>query len=117
MQIQEALGNEVPDLARASCKVFLLVKVKDSQCCRTGYRVAAIGTAKRSGRWRIHDFSTSNHTADGHACAHRLGDDQQVGFNAIVVDCKHSTGTTETRLNLVGDEENVVLFTDRFERS
>ena len=97
--------------------MFFFIEVKDCQRCSAGYRVAAIGAAERTGRWRVHDFSTSNDATDWHASAHGLGNNHEVGFYSVVFDSEHSTGAAETRLNLVGDKKNVVLFADRFERS
>src|SRR5258708_26699575 len=69
LQLQEALGNDMSNLARTSRKIFFFIEVKDSQRCSAGYRVAPIRAAVRTGSRLAHDFSTSNAATDWHASA------------------------------------------------
>ncbi len=68
--------------------------------------------ADRSGVGVVHDRRATDHTRKRKAAGDRLGDDQQVGLDVEVLHREHAARPAESRLHLVGDEDDPVLVTE-----
>ncbi len=84
-----------------------------------GQRVAAEGAAVVAGGEYAQDFSRGDDRGDWHdASAEGFAEDEDVGMDAFVLAGECKSGSPETCLDLVGDEQDVVLgadFADLFE--
>ena len=115
MNFQEAVCDNLAYCAGTRSIVLFLEEIEHRQRGCTGYRVAAVGSAEGTRSWSIHDFCSSNYSADRHTCPHRLGHNQQVWFNALVFNREHSSGAAEAALNLVGNKQDAIALADLLE--
>ena len=112
LKFQEAVCDNLAYFAGTRSIVLFLEEIEHCQRGCTGYRVAAVGSTEGTRSWSIHDFCSSNYSADRHTCPHRLGHNQQVWFNALVFNREHSSGAAEATLNLVGNKQDAIALAD-----
>jgi ParB family chromosome partitioning protein len=60
----------------------------------------------------VHDLGPPDHTREREAAGQALGDGDQVRHHAAVLDREPRAGARETRLDLVGDQEDAALVAD-----
>jgi hypothetical protein len=74
-----------------------------------GQRVAAVGAAHPADVGGVHDVCAAGDGADRHARAERLGGDDDVGRQAVVLQREQPARAGETALHFVGDHHDAVL--------
>src|SRR6516162_2415739 len=78
-------------------------------CGSAGYRIAAEGRHVISGLKRPSDVIARSEGRKGKAVGNALRGDEDVRFNAVVLDGQHLTGAPESGLHFIADEENAVV--------
>src|SRR5207249_244222 len=109
----EAGPDARADLCRALGDAVALHHLDRRDGRGAGDGVAAGGRPERSRRHRVEQLGAAGDGADRKTVAKRLGGDQQVWRDAGVLYREHAAGAAHARLDLVGDEEDVVAPADR----
>ena len=84
------------------------------------HRAAAISAPNPSQVRRIHDFRPAGHRGDRHARSERLGHDDQIRHDVVVLDREQTAGATHAALHFIGNHDDAMLgaeFTDAPEES
>ena len=92
-----------------SLEKLLVHDLEDLQRRRAGDRISGKGAAQAARLGRVHDLGLSDDRGERKPSAQRLRDRHQVGLDAVVLAREEPAGAPETRLNLVGDENDSVL--------
>ena len=74
-----------------------------------GDRVAGVGAAEPADLRAVHDLGAAGDGGDRQPAAERLGHRHDVGLEVVVLGREHPPGPSESRLDLVDDEQDPVL--------
>mmetsp|Transcript_1005 Transcript_1005/g.2318 ORF Transcript_1005/g.2318 Transcript_1005/m.2318 type:complete len:403 (+) Transcript_1005:228-1436(+) len=102
------LVHEVfPHLSRPLRNVFFLHGFDGGQGCPSDHGVSSsVGSTMGSSLPLGHQFVRGAHRRNRHSVAQSLGHDQDIRPNPAVFNGKHLAGAPESRLDLVGDQED-----------
>src|SRR4051812_48354725 len=90
-------------------RALTLERIENRDRRRARERVAAECAAEAAGRNGVHDLGATRHAGEWQPAAEGLAGDEQVGFDAPVLDRPHRAGASAAGLHLVVDVEDPVL--------
>src|SRR5574337_1226604 len=108
----KALLEAVAEELGAFVEFLLCNHIKNGIARRNADRAASVSTAQSSGPWSVHDMCAARHSCDGKSSAEAFCHSRDVGDDTMMLHGEELSGTRETRLNLIGDEENTVSVGD-----
>ena len=108
----EAGPHRLADRGRPLDQAFVLDHVEHGERGRDRNRVADERAADTAGGGRVHDLRPAEHAGEREPHRDRLGDGDQVGLDAEVLDREEPAGPCEAALHLVADEDDAVLVAD-----
>ena len=88
--------------------VFFQEQPQRCKCRRAAYRMSSKSgyvPERRVGLPCTHPFRRCNHRSQRHSAAKRLGQGQDIRRHSVFLKCKHLACPSETRLNLVENEQ------------
>ena len=113
LPLQHPAPNGLADALGTVDEALVLEDVEDGERGRQRDRVADVGAADRAVAGRVHDLRLAEHARERQPGGDRLGDRDQVGLDAVVLDREHPAGAAEAGLHLVDDEDDPVPVADR----
>src|SRR4051812_25230487 len=93
-------------------QLMFLYVVDVGQRRRATHRISAERGQVISGLEAVCNFCARREAAEWKAVGNSLRRGQNIGLDAVVLDAKHSAGTTKSRLHFIGDEEDSVTIKD-----
>ena len=110
-----ALPCHVAQGKRTRHQPLALVDIQNRQGSGACHRVAAIRSSQPARLGCIHNFGASHHRGQWQPTCQRLGDEDQIRLQSIVLAGKHPAGAAKSRLYLIGNEKYAVLAADAAE--
>ena len=115
-QLAAAGLDDVADGVGAGAEVFVFDDVEHGVGGRAGDGIAGIGAAEAAGTGRVHDVGAAGDGGERQAAGETLGERDDVGLDARVLEREQLAGAGEAGLDLVGDEDDAVLVAERAQR-
>ena len=106
-------AQRLADRDGALAEALLVDHVEDGERRGLGDGVADERAADGAVVRRVHDLRLAEHARERQAGGDRLGDGDQVGLDAVVLDREQLAGAREAGLHLVDDQADPVLVADR----
>src|SRR6185437_3339017 len=101
------------ELRRALDQVLIFENIQCGARDGTAERIAAESAAVRTCAENAQDFPTRNNRGNRiETTCQRLSEDVNVGLHIFVIAREHATGAAQSRLDLVGHEEDIVRSTE-----
>ena len=107
-QALEARGHETTDVLRACEQLFLAHHLQHREPGGAGEWRAREGATESARPRRVHDVRLAGDRRQRHPAGDALGDGDQIGLDAAVLDGEHAPGAPEARLDLIGDQHDAV---------